>query len=152
LSVNLSPHFTLEELVRSTTAARLGYDNTPTPDQVEELRRLAHLVLEPLRSALGRPIIIESGFRSRQVNYEVRGHHQSEHLLGRAADIVVPGLLPIQVCETVRDLDLPFRQLIHEFRAWCHVSVAGDEEAPEQQCLTSYRQYGLTRYLPGLVP
>jgi zinc D-Ala-D-Ala carboxypeptidase len=148
--MNLTRHFTLEELTLSQDAARYGIDNEPGTEEVAQLRRLCQMVLEPLRIALDRPIVVSSGYRCPEVNAMVGGAKRSHHVQGRAADITVPGITPLEVCQTIVALDLPFDQTIHEFGRWCHVSVALDPENSPQQTLTAMRQLGKTVYAAGL--
>lgn len=118
----LSPHFTLEELTFSQTATRLGIDNTPPEWIIENLRRLANQ-LEKVRSLCGnRPVFVTSGYRSPELNKAVGGSKYSQHMDGYAADIVIPGLTPYEVCTKIRDSNIDFDQLIHEFGRWTHFS------------------------------
>lgn len=80
-------HFTIRELTRSETAVRMGIDNTPPYEAVENMRRLISEVLDPAREELGIPIIVNSGYRSVRLNKAVRGVPRSYHLYGRAADL-----------------------------------------------------------------
>ena len=92
--MQLSPHFTLQELTRSATAERLGIPNAFTADVVDNLQRLCSEVLEPLRAHLGHPITINSGYRCSALNKAVGGVQNSFHMKGRAADIPrYPGAL-----------------------------------------------------------
>ena len=80
-------HFPIRELTRSETAARLGIDNTPPADAVENMRRLIRDVLDPAREMLGMPVIVNSGYRCPELNRAVGGVPRSYHLAGRAADL-----------------------------------------------------------------
>lgn len=121
--MQLSPNFTLEELTRSDAAARNGWDNTPNDAEIENLKRLAEL-LQDVKAALdGKPVMINSGFRSKQVNDSVGSKDTSQHRLGCAADIRVPGMTPRQVVETCIAKGVPFDQIILEFDSWTHISV-----------------------------
>jgi len=146
----LSRHFTLAELTASQIAARRGLDNTPGDAEANQLRRLCALILEPLRVALDRPVVVTSGYRSREVNALVGGAKNSHHLSGRAADIQVPGMTPIEVCRAIAEAELPFDQLIHEFGDWCHVSVALDQQDPPRTLLTARVVDGRVEYQQGL--
>ena len=90
--MQLSSHFELNELIVSELAARRGIANDPTPEVIDNLRRLCQSVLEPLRVKLGRPVVITSGYRCAALNSAVGGSPTSHHVLGRAADVLVPGL------------------------------------------------------------
>lgn len=83
----LSKHFTLDEMLKSPTAARLGIDNTPNAEQLENLRDLVEYILEPLRLHYGRAIIVTSGFRCQKLNKAVGGSATSQHATGQAVDI-----------------------------------------------------------------
>ncbi len=124
--MNLSPHFTLEELTRSEVAARNGWDNTPKQEEIANLQRLAYL-LEKVKEAVGgKPVMINSGFRSKQVNDSVGSKDSSQHRIGCAADIRVPGMTPKQVVDACITASVLFDQIILEFDAWTHISVSSD--------------------------
>ena len=127
--MNLSTHFTLEELTRSDAAARNGWDNTPNEQETENLRRLA-VLLESVKSAVGmKPVMINSGFRSKKVNDSVGSKDTSQHRIGCAADLRVPGMTPRQVVEACIANGVPFDQIILEFDSWTHISVANTPDA-----------------------
>jgi hypothetical protein len=133
--MNLSPNFTLEELTVSEIAARKGLDNTPNATEVANLVRVAEL-LEQVRALLGKPILVNSAFRSKQVNDAVGSRDTSQHRLGCAADIRVPGMSPKQVVQACIDAKLPFDQVIEEFDSWTHISVPNTkEQQPRRQAL-----------------
>lgn len=123
--MNLSPHFTLAEFVRSQYAARHGIDNTPTPDVIDNLRLVA-LNLEVARYWLSRaagrdvPITITSGYRCWQLNDGVGGSILSAHLSGQAADFTTARYSPARVIDLIRDR-MSFDQLINEFGEWVHL-------------------------------
>jgi len=124
--MNLSPHFTLEELTHSEVAARNGWDNSPTQEEISNLQRLAYL-LEKVKEAVGgKPVMINSGFRNKQVNDAVGSKDSSQHRIGCAADIRVPGMTPRQVVEACITASVLFDQIILEFDAWTHISVSTD--------------------------
>ncbi|MFM1991290.1 MAG: hypothetical protein RJA99_4247 [Pseudomonadota bacterium] len=149
--MDLSRNFTLDELVASQTAARLGLSNAPPAAVVAELRRLAQTILQPLRDRLGRPVVVSSGYRSASVNAAVGGALASAHMSGRAADIIVPGLTPLEVCLQIKAMGLPYHQVIHEFRAWCHVAIAPVGTQPHGELLTAIRGPVGVYYEQGLV-
>lgn len=120
--MRLSQHFTLAELTASQHAARRGIDNTPDETSMIALTELCRNVLDPLRDALGVPVVVNSGYRSPRVNKAVGGSKNSQHMLGEAADIIVPGVAVGVVVAKLTELKLPFDQLIDEFGAWVHVS------------------------------
>lgn len=120
---HLTEHFTLEELTHSESAARNGWDNTPNGDEVANLTRLAQLLEQVKKAVGGKPVMINSGFRSKQVNDSVGSKDSSQHRLGCAADLRVPGMTPKQVVEACIAASVPFDQIILEFDAWTHISV-----------------------------
>jgi hypothetical protein len=121
---HLTEHFSLEELTHSDAAVRHGWDNIPNGDEIANLTRLAQL-LEQVKTAVGgKPVMINSGFRSKQVNDSVGSKDSSQHRLGCAADIRVPGMTPRQVVDACIAAKVPFDQIILEFDAWTHISVA----------------------------
>jgi len=120
--MNLSEHFTLQELTHSDAAVRQGWENNPDANEINNLTRLAEL-LEQVRALLGKPISINSGYRSKKVNDSVGSKDSSQHRIGCAADIRVSGMTPSQVCEAIKASDIQFDQLIREFDSWTHISV-----------------------------
>ena len=118
--MNLTEHFTLEEL---TITSHRQFDNTPNADEIANLTRLAEF-LERVKAKLGgKPIMINSGFRSKQVNDAVGSKDTSQHRIGCAADFRVPGMTPNEVVQTLVDSGLPYDQIIREFDSWTHISV-----------------------------
>lgn len=131
-------YFSLSELCRSYTAEKNGIDNTPDFYQVFNLCRLCELVLDPVREAVKRPIIVASGFRSQELNKAVGGVATSQHVLGCAADIVCADMLGL--AEALK-ANKEFDQLILEKRnngknVWYHVSVPLPGTNPRHQFLT----------------
>lgn len=136
----LSEHFTLEEMVFSSTALRHNLDNTPNEEQTAALTRLCQTLLEPARELLGSvPFHVDSGFRCRELNALVRGIPTSAHLDGRAADIIPTGL-DLHLCfDELRKSALPYDQIIFECAAWIHLAVARDGEQPRREALMAVR-------------
>jgi len=147
--MRLSQHFSLDEFTFSQTAARKGIDNSPSPEAIAMMIALCEEVLEPLRAKLGRPIIVTSGYRSPGLNAMIGGSPNSQHCKGEAADVVVPGLSPLEVCRAIEQLGR-YDQLIHEFGRWCHVSWRG-EELSRRETLTATHKDGRVVYLRGLL-
>ncbi len=122
----MTPHFTLAEL---THTDHRTLDNTPTPGEVANLTRLAAL-LERVKVALGgKPVLVNSAFRSAAVNAAVGSKDTSQHRLGCAADIRVPGMTPRQVVEACIAAKIEFDQIILEFDAWTHISIPNSADA-----------------------
>jgi hypothetical protein len=116
----MTPNFTLAEL---THTDHREFDNTPNEAEIANLQRLAEF-LEQVKSALGgKPVMVNSAFRSKQVNDAVGSKDTSQHRLGCAADLKVPGMTPDQVVRAILAANLPFDQIIREFDAWTHISV-----------------------------
>ena len=133
--MQLSEHFSLEELTHSDAAARNGWNNNPDANEINNLTRLAEL-LEEVRKVVAKPITINSGYRSKQVNDSVGSKDSSQHRIGCAADIRVAGMTPNQVCEAIKASGIQFDQLIREFDSWTHISVTNHAgETPRNQML-----------------
>ena len=124
----LTANFSLEELTRSEAADRNGWDNTPNAQEIENLKRLAALLQQVKTAVGGKPVMINSGFRSKQVNDSVGSKDTSQHRLGCAADIRVPGMKPREVVEACINAGVPFDQIILEFDSWTHISVPNTPE------------------------
>jgi hypothetical protein len=120
--MNLTPHFTLEELTRSQIAARRGINNHPTPAILANLKRLAKF-LEQVRLLFDAPINISSGYRNEQVNELVGGAKNSQHLSGLAADFTIRGYTIDDIVRTIVDSNLQYDQVIAEYSAWVHISI-----------------------------
>ena len=137
--MNLSPHFTLAEL---TVTDHREFDNSPTQEEISNLQRLAYL-LEKVKDTLGgKPIMVNSAFRSKAVNDAVGSSDKSQHRLGCACDFRVPGITPDEVVRAVIAANLPYQQLIREFSdpvkggGWTHISIPNTEDAePRKQAL-----------------
>lgn len=141
----LTPHFQLREFTESATAMKHGIDNRPTPEVVENLRRLCTHTLEPLREKLGLPIIITSGFRTKELNdIIVHASRKSQHMSGQAADFhVAQG--PVQGSRVqgsrelliqafrliIEDESIDFDQLII-YPTFIHVSYVSQERNRHQ--------------------
>ena len=131
--MNLSDHFTLEEL---THTDHREFENTPNASELANLVRLAAF-LEKVKALLGdKPIMVNSAFRSKQVNDAVGSKDTSQHRVGCAADLRIPGMTPDEVVRAVISSDLPFDQVIREFDRWTHISVPNTPDAkPRRQAL-----------------
>ena len=131
--MNLTPNFTLAEL---TATDHREFKNEPNPTETENLKRLANL-LEQVKVAIGgKPVMVNSAFRSKQVNDAVGSRDTSQHRIGCAADIRVPGMVPDAVVKAIIAAKLPFDQLIREFDRWTHISIPNDTKGkPRGQVL-----------------
>lgn len=134
--MQLSEHFSLQELTASETAARNGLDNTPGPIAYQNLVRLANFLEEVKKVLGGKPIMINSAYRGPEVNTHVGGSKNSQHMVGCAADIKVPGMTPDQICKAIIASELQYDQLIREFDSWTHISIPNEESStPRGQTL-----------------
>ena len=131
--MKLTEHFSLEEL---THTDHRQYDNTPNDAELENLKRLAEF-LEEVKAALGgRPVMVNSAFRSKQVNDAVGSKDTSQHRIGCAVDFRVPKLTPDEVVKIIIAAGLPYDQVIREFDRWTHVSIPNTPDAkPRKQAL-----------------
>jgi hypothetical protein len=133
--MKLSPNFSLQELTFSQIAARRGLDNTPPPKVKDNLERLAFF-LEQVRKLFNKPLLISSGYRSREVNEAVGGSKTSQHCEGCAADFNVKGMSPNAVVRAIVDNGIPYDQVILEFDSWIHISIPNIKGAtPRKQAL-----------------
>ena len=130
--MKLTENFSLEEMTVSEIGARRGLDNTPNATEISNLVRTA-LLLEQVRALVKKPIIINSAFRSKAVNDAVGSKDTSQHRIGCAADIRVPGMTPKQVVEAIMKSDIPYDQLIREFDSWTHISVPDSAARPPRK-------------------
>lgn len=146
--MQLTEHFSLEELTASEVGARNGIPNTPDAAILANLERIAAF-LEQVRVILGKPITVLSGYRCPQLNYLVGGSRTSAHMLGLAADFICPGYgAPLHVCRAIEAARLPYDQLIHEFGRWCHVGLSASSPRRETRTICST----VRGYQSGLVP
>jgi len=131
--MNLTAHFTLDEL---THTDHRTLDNTPNDDELKNLTRLAEF-LEQVKTLLGgKPIMVNSAFRSKLVNDAVGSKDTSQHRVGCAADIRVPSMTPDEVVKAVIASDLQYDQIIREFDRWTHISIPNSiHNAPRKQAL-----------------
>lgn len=153
--MNLSANFTLKELTKSDTATRLGLDNTPDEQALENLKTLCDKVLQPVREHFGKSVTVNSGYRSPESNAAVGGSKTSDHCKGQAADIEIVGVANADLAQWIMD-NLDYTQLILEFytpgipdSGWVHVSY--DPNNLKKQELTATKVAGKTTYLNGLV-
>lgn len=121
-------YFTIKELSNSSTAIQHKVDNTPTKEIEKNLEALVDNILDPLREAYGKPIIVNSGYRCSKLNALVKGSKTSQHVLGQAVDIRTMSNTSIdnkKLFDLIQELKLPFDQLIDEYNfSWVHVSYS----------------------------
>lgn len=144
--MNLSENFTLEEGTFSETAVRLGINNQPSPQQLENMKLTAQ-GMERIRKVLGKPIRVNSWLRLPEVNVAVGGSRQSSHMDGWAVDFVCPAFgTPYDVVKALKQSDIQLDQCIHEFGRWVHVSFAPQMRG---QFLTIFRPQN--KYVVGVL-
>jgi hypothetical protein len=139
-STRLSNNFKLKEFIKSSTATRLGIDNTPSPEVLAKLDLLANLIAQPIRDHYKKATTITSGFRCLELNRQLGSSDRSQHVLGEALDIEVSGVDNYDLAMWVKE-NLDFDQLILEFydgspeSGWVHVSLSGSHKN-RGECLT----------------
>ena len=140
-------YFTIGELTKSATAKRKGIDNSPSRQVQKNLTALVEKVLDPLREAYGKPIIVTSGYRCEKLNRAVGGAASRQHVKGEAADIRSVQDTPAEnekLYDLIVKLGLPFDQLINEYGYdWVHVSYGPRNR---RQRLKAVRMNGKTVY------
>ena len=150
--MNLTEHFTLEELTFSDTAERLGINNVPNEEALENLKRTAKL-LESIRTLLrNNPLHINSGYRGPELNAKIGGAKTSAHMEGRAADFTCNQVgIPLSLAKMIYYSDLlqDIDQIIQE-GTWVHVAVPKLGETPRRQVLTAHFSNGKVTYTEGL--
>lgn len=149
MPTQLSPNFTLEEFTASVTASSRGISNQPDKAALSCIKDLVELLLQPMRTALGKPFKITSGYRSPALNTAVGSVVKgSQHTLGQAADIQVQGMTPLEVAKFVVASGLEFDQVIDE-GTWLHISFVKGKN--RKQALTAVFTEGKpTTYKLGL--
>lgn len=149
--MQISKNFTLEELVKSQQAIRLGIDNTPSEVVISNLKGLVTDVLQPLRDKLGKVVSVSSGYRSVELNKAIGGSATSDHCKGFAADIEVPGMSNKDLFEYIKN-NFKFKQVILEFHidgiadsGWVHISH--DPNNLKNESLIAKKINGRTTYV-----
>ena len=144
--MNLSEHFTLEEATTSETATRLGINNQPNEQQLENMKKAAE-GMEKVRALLNKAIHVNSWLRLPEVNVAVGGSKVSSHMDGWAIDFVCKDFgNPLAVCKAIEAAGIEFDQMIHEYATWTHISFAPEMRG---QKLTIFRPEG--KYKIGLL-
>ena len=153
--MKLSEHFSLEELTVSPTAKKLGLSNNPTPEHIENMKYVCEKILEPVRAHFGKPVQINSSYRSPAVNAKVGGSKTSQHSNGEAVDFEIPGIPNKQLADWVGD-NLEFDQVILEFynakdganSGWVHCSIKRNGKNRKQRLIATKSKAGGTVYTP----
>ena len=131
--MKLSPHFSLEELTHSNIASRKGWDNSPSPEVLENLKFLAEK-LEDVRGILRSPMLISSGYRSGALNNYLGSKRTSAHTVGLAVDFISPSFgTPKEIVQEIVKSNIEYDQVILEFDRWVHLAFSKDE--PRKQAL-----------------
>ena len=151
--MQLSTNLSLAEVTRSETAKRRGISNMPTPEHIENFKKLAINIFQPIREHFGKPILISSGYRSAELNKAIGGSLSSQHCSGEAIDIDMDGtdITNAQIFNYIKD-NLTFDQIIWEFGTdtnpdWVHVSFAANR-SQRKQILVAKKVNGKTTYIP----
>lgn len=151
--MQLSENLSLAEVMRSETAKRKGVSNMPTPEHIENFKKLAENIFQPIRKHFAKPIHISSGYRSAALNKAIGGAASSQHCTGEAIDIDMDGtaITNAQVFNYIKD-NLNFDQLIWEFGTasnpdWVHVSYESTGKQ-RKQILKAVKSNGKTSYVP----
>ena len=151
--MQLSTNLSLAEVTRSETAKRRGISNMPTPEHIENFKKLAANIFQPIREHFGKPIIISSGYRSAELNKAIGGSLSSQHSSGEAIDIDMDGtdITNAQIFNYIKE-NLNFDQMIWEFGTdanpdWVHVSFAANR-SQRKQILVAKKVNGKTTYTP----
>ena len=151
--MQLSENLSLAEVIRSETAKRKGVSNMPTPAHIENFKKLAENIFQPIRKHFGKPIHISSGYRSDALNKAIGGSKTSQHCKGEAIDIDMDGtaITNAQIFNYIKD-NLNFDQLIWEFGTasnpdWVHVSYNSTGKQ-RKQILKALKVNGKTSYAP----
>ena len=146
--MKLSKHFSLKEMTKSGTATRLGLDNTPNEEQIENLKALCENILEPLRDYYeSRPIMVSSGFRSEKLSEAIGSSSRSAHCQGMAVDFEIPGFDNKQVAAHIKN-NFDFDQLISEYyeegvadSGWIHDAYKRDRSNRKQSLIKDKEGY-----------
>lgn len=150
----LTPNFTLEEMTVSPTAKRLGIPNTPTAEHIANMKYCCEKILEPVRAHFGKPVQVNSSYRSPAVNKAVGGSRTSQHVNGQAIDFEIPGIDNKTVADWIAD-NLEFDQIILEFytkgdknSGWVHASIKREGGNRNQRLIATKSKAGGTTYTP----
>ena len=136
--MNITQHFSLEEVHKSDTAAKLGIDNSVPLGLMDNVKRMCEK-LEEVRSLFGKPIIISSFYRSPELNAKVGGSKTSAHMDGLACDFLVSGKFPHTVFDAIKDSNMVFDQVILESSSsgsiWIHLGIEKEGSQPRRMVM-----------------
>ena len=151
--MKLSEHLELAEVIRSESAKRLGISNMPTEEHINNFKKLAENIFEPIRNNFRQPIRISSGYRSQALNAAIGGATRSQHSTGEAIDIDMQGttITNKEIFNYIKE-KLNFDQLIYEFGNnnepdWVHVSYKSNGQQ-RKEILRAIKENGKTKYIP----
>ena len=152
--MQLTEHFTLEEMTVSPTAKKLGLSNQPTAEHIANMKYCCEKILEPVRTHFGKPVQVNSSYRSPLVNKAVGGSKTSQHVNGQAIDFEIPGIDNKTVADWIAD-NLEFDQVILEFytkgdknSGWVHASIKKEGGNRKQRLIATKSKAGGTTYTP----
>jgi len=148
MSEQLTTNFTYEEFIASTTAVRLGIDNTPPPEIEENIRNILAPNAQTIRNFLGFPVLVDSGYRCEALNTAVKGVPNSAHTQGYAMDFVCPSFgTPKQIVEAIVKGNIKYDQCIEE-GTWVHISF--DPRLRQQTLTAEFNGKGVATYRAGV--
>lgn len=127
--MKITDNFTLEEMIYSNTAKQHGISNQPDDNVIQNINRLVKEILQPIRDKYNKPIHVNSGYRSNELNKKIKGANNSDHLFGAAADITSENNLELFniILDMINNKEIQCRQLIWEYGKskpkWIHISI-----------------------------
>tara|TARA_R100000664_G_C2759058_1_gene148424 strand:- start:5340 stop:5807 length:468 start_codon:yes stop_codon:yes gene_type:complete len=150
--MKLSDNFSLCELTKSQTAERLGIDNFPDQEQIENLKNLCENILQPVRNYFKQPVIITSGYRSPELSNKIGSSSRSQHCKGQAADLEIAGISNKDLADWI-SRNVNYDQVILEFHdplepqsGWVHVSFVNEYSNREKYLVAEKDENGKVRY------
>ena len=145
--MNLSKYFTLLELTKSTNAIRLGISNEPNTITLDKLEALCLNIGDPIREYFGKPVSVNSGFRSPELNAATKGSKTSQHMKGEAMDIEIIGVSNGDLAAWIYN-NLEYDQLILEFHheddpssGWVHISYCEGKNRKQALITSNGKEY-----------
>ena len=152
--MKLSENFSLEELIRSSTARRIGLDNIPNDEHLKNLQVVVDEIAQPLRDHFGKPVRINSGYRSPALNAAIGGSKKSQHSKGEALDLEIDGVSNLEVADWITD-NCDYDQVILEFynpaegpnSGWVHASCKANLSENRERNLIALKDGKKTVYV-----